>query len=1018
MRAHKLRIPHSLTATAVASSLACCFGSVHAQNAPAAPSAAASAAAPAVGKATEEPVISIIVTGIRGSQEQSIETKRKAATIVDSITAQDIGKLPDATIADSLQRISGVQIRREAGEGTTVNIRGLPQVGTLLNGEEFITAGSITSVRPNFSDIPSQLFAGADVYKSSTGSLLGAGISGTINLRTLRPLEIPKGWVTSFAAEDGKGSKSGSWSPSVNGLVSYTGSRVGFLLSAAASDSHAYNAREGIDGGSFSVRNEGLGGPSFRDDGVARGTPINNSSGTLVGYDVNGNGTATDAFINAGAFRALKKDTERKRTGLNAAFQADVTDDLRLTAEAFFTKQEQYDRSVGLQMSSVSWDGPEFTPGLSTPKVVLPAGYNGGNGGYTLNTVQRYDVLIGNLDSYSETNATKAQSTNLNLEAEWDNGGPLKLKARALHGSATQKIDNSYAQFSLSDGTQWSNGVGYYPGGTLPFNTGGYKTETQPATVDFSGSHPVWTLPAAVTSEFSNASDYALKTVSSENNNHAKVSSNVLRLDGSYDFGSKRSIDFGIRHGTRDVDNFAFDRMAPVYAGQGASDPNGCLVKWKAFDVRMNAGACSAGDGTNAYTAGLTRKLNDPSLLGQYGVLTNMPGGTPSVMGLDPKAMDNPAAFQERLYPGEVEVMNPALSYNIKFKQDSMYAQGNFAGNLGGMPYSGNVGLRHIRTQFDVTQHEVGASRPYGGPAYDLGEIVKSRQFSDNLPAINLTLDPVQDVKVRAAFAKNMSLLDLQNWGGGLSLNYAIDTSVTPNIFRVIGGNQSGNVNLDPWRSTNFDLSFEWYNRPGGMLSLALYKINIASSIGPGTINRPDLPDQDGVVRRGANVSTLVEQKGNSLKGLELGTKQRLDFLPGVLSGLGVEATFTLSLADTNGTDLAGNKVLFNDNSRVQTNFVLWYERNGWQLRVADNYRSKRLDQSNYQGLPGMELYQAPTNYVDASISYAINRKISVYAQASNLTNEYERYYATWTDQKVINNLYERNYLAGVRVKF
>ena len=1018
MTTNKLSFPHSLTATAVASSLACCIGNVHAQNAPEAPSAAASAAALPPGKANDGAVTTVIVTGIRGSQEQAIETKRRAATIVDSISAQDIGKLPDATIADSLQRISGVQIRREAGEGTTVNIRGLPQVGTLLNGEEFITAGSITSVRPNYSDIPSQLFAGADVYKSSTGSLLGAGISGTVNLRTIRPLEIPKGWVTSFAAEDGKGSKSGAWSPSVNGLVSYTGSRVGFLLSAAASDSRAYNAREGIDGGSFTVRNEGLSGATFRDDGVPRGTPVNNANGTLVGYDLNGNGTATDAYINAGAFRALKRDTERKRTGMNAAFQADVTDDLRLTAEAFFTKQQQYDRSAGLQMSSVSWNGPEFTPGLSTPKVVLPAGYNDGNGGYMLNTVQRYDLLIGNLDSYSETNVTKAQSTNLNLEAEWDNGGPLKLKARVLHGRASQNLDNSYAQFSLSDGTQWSNGVGYYPSGNVTFNPGGYRVMTQPATVDLSGAHPVWTLPPAVTSEFDNPEDYALKTISSENNNHAKVSSNALRLDGSYDFGSKRSIDFGIRHGSRDVDNFAFDRMAPVYAGQGASDPSGCLVKWKAFDVRMNAAACSAGDGTNFYTAGVTRKLDDPSLLGQYGVLSNMPGGTPAVMGLDQKAMDNPAAFQERLYPGEVDVMNPGQSYKIKFKQDSMYLQGNMAGYLGEMPYSGNVGLRHIQTQFDVTQHGVGDSRPYGGPAYDLGEIVKSRKFSDNLPAINFSIDPVQDVKVRAAYAKNMSLLDLQNWGGGLSLNYAIDTSVTPNIFRVIGGNQAGNVNLNPWRSTNWDLSFEWYNRPGGVLSLALYKIDIASSIGPGTVNRPDLPDQDGVVRRGATIQTLIQQKGNSLKGLELNTKQRLDFLPGLLSGLGVEATFTLSLADTNGTDLAGNKVPFNDNSRVQTNLVLWYERNGWQLRVADNYRSKRLDQSNYQGLPGIELYQAATNYVDASVSYAFSPKLSVYAQASNLTNEYERYYATWTDQKVFNNLYERNYLMGVRVKF
>lgn len=1007
MKTTRRRTPHSLKATAVASSLACLVMTAAAQEAP-----------PAADKPAQQ-LDTVVVTGLRKSQEKAIDTKRNAATIVDSIAAQDIGKLPDTTISDSLQRISGVQIRREAGEGSTVNIRGLPQVGTLLNGEEFITAGSITSVRPNYSDIPSQLFAGADVYKSSTGKLLGAGISGTINLRTIRPLDLRKGWVTSVAAEYGNGSKVDSGSPSVNGLVSYTGNGIGFLLGAAVSDSNAYNAREGADtGGSFSIRNEGLNGETFRNDGIARGTAITDAGGNVVGYDVNGNGNANDAFFNVGAHRAFKKETQRKRAGFNAAFQADVTDDLRLTAEAFFTKQDQYDRSAGLQMSSTSWSGAQYTPGKSTPKVVLPTGYNEGNGGYKLNTVQRYDVLIGNFDSLSETNVTKSKSTNLNLELDWDNGGPLKLKARALYGKANRDLDNSYAQFSLTDGTQWSNGIGYYPTGSKTFNAGGIHPLTLPASVDYSGAHPVWTLPSAVTSLFSNPANYALKTISSENNNHANVDSKALRLDGSYAFNASTSIDFGVRHGDRDVDNFAFDRLAPMYAGQGASDPNGCLVKWKAFDVTMNSSACSAGNGTNFYTAGLTRKIDDPSLLGQFGLLTNMPGGTPAVMGLSAKAMDDPAAFQERLYPGEVEALDPAQSYKIKFKQDSFYVQGNTKGHLGDMPYSANIGLKHIRTSFDVTQHIVGGSRPYGATSADLGTTVKTRKFNDNLPSVNFTIDPLEDFKIRAAYAKNMSLLDLQNWGGGLSLDYAIDTSVTPNIFRVISGNQRGNPDLDPWRSSNWDLSFEWYNRPGGMVSLAFYKINIASSIGSGSIARPDLPDQDGVVRRGATVQTLIQQKGSKLKGVELSTKQRLDFLPGFLSGLGVEATATVSLADTQGNDLAGNKILFGDNSRLQTNLVLWYERNGLQLRLAHNHRSKRLDQNNYQGWSGMALYQEATNYVDASVSYDVTPKISIYGQVSNLTNEYERYYVTWSDQKAFNNLYERKYLIGVRAKF
>jgi len=135
----------------------------------------------------------IVVTGIRASQARSVEIKRNAASVVEAISAQDIGKLPDVTISDSLQRIPGVQIRREAGEGGAVNIRGLPQVTTLMNGEQFLGANSVTAVQPNFTDIPSQLFSGATVFKSPTASLQQAGLTGTIDLLTRRPFDLKNG---------------------------------------------------------------------------------------------------------------------------------------------------------------------------------------------------------------------------------------------------------------------------------------------------------------------------------------------------------------------------------------------------------------------------------------------------------------------------------------------------------------------------------------------------------------------------------------------------------------------------------------------------------------------------------------------------------------------------------------------------------------------------------------------------------------------------------------------------------
>jgi iron complex outermembrane receptor protein len=134
-----------------------------------------------------EPIEEVIVKGVRASQARAIDLKRESANVVDSIVAEDIGKLPDTTITDSLQRVTGVQINREAGEGTTLNVRGMPQVLTTLNGEQFLSPWSITGVQANYSDIPATMISGVDVYKSQSAKTLEGGISGVVDLKTLDP---------------------------------------------------------------------------------------------------------------------------------------------------------------------------------------------------------------------------------------------------------------------------------------------------------------------------------------------------------------------------------------------------------------------------------------------------------------------------------------------------------------------------------------------------------------------------------------------------------------------------------------------------------------------------------------------------------------------------------------------------------------------------------------------------------------------------------------------------------------
>jgi TonB-dependent receptor len=968
----------------------------------------------------------IVVTGIRASQERAVNIKRNAASVVDSISAEDIGKLPDVTISDSLQRIPGVQILRSAGEGSTINIRGLPQVTTLLNGEAYLGAQSITTIQPNFNDIPSQLFAGADVIKSSTADLLNAGITGTVNLRTRRPFDLKQGFTVAAAAEGSYGDKTKhKFDPNFNGLVSWHNDRFGFLVGAAYSNVRLSNSHNGIqEGYGAALHNEGT-ADATSTNGFS---PANRPHGKPVagGIDVNGDGDANDAFIVPQGFTGWNKINQRERLGINGSAQWKINDALELTADGFFTSQDEHDRTAGFQMQDVNWQAAEFVPGKSRDTGAIVNGYH-------VNTTSVYNYDLGSFDSYAQTDRYKSQSQNYNLELKYDNGGPFKGSLRGIYGKAYQNYDQSYAQFSLSDGQQWQpGGIGHYPaslGGNRAFNPAGFTVNTVagrnslPATVDFTGSKPAITLPGQLLNELGNINDYALKTLSSEGNYRRKGDLKLFRADGSYEASPVINFTFGARYSERSVDDFEFDRAAPLYAGNGASNSAGCLVKWKAFDVPMNNASCSAGDAAGFYTAGLTRKANDPTFGGQVKLFNPGVAGVPAMYVLDPHAMDNALAFQNQYYPGNVDIMNPGASFNVGVKQISGYAQMNFKSEILGIPYTGNAGLKVINTKLDITQFVTGNPQPYGLAGLVTGTLETKRDFTDYLPAFNLAFDFTHNLKLRFAFSKTMTLLDLSQWGGGLNPNYAIDTSNpgTP-VFRVTGGSQNGNPNLDPWRATNVEASLEYYLGRSSLLSVGAFHIDVDSFIQNGNITRSDLPDNDGVVRnRTVSISTPVQGAGGALQGIEAGAKisfTDVPFVPTFLANFGIDTNFTYSPSNSGKKDLAGATIPFQDNSKIQTNAALYYQDSRFQARVAWNYRSKRAVQSDFGGIVGLEEYQAPTNYVDASVSYDVNPHFTVYAQGSNLTGEYEKYYLTWADEKAFNNIFERRFTAGARVKF
>jgi TonB-dependent receptor len=996
----------------------------------------------AAAKGDEPNTLSVVeVVGVRASQERAIETKRAAQNIQDSITAESIGQLPDVTITDALQRITGVQINRDAGTGTSVDVRGLPQVGTMLNGEVFITPDQIDSQQPDFTMLPATLFRGVDVLKSPTAATTEGGISGALDLHTYRPWDLPSGFTYSYTANGERGDTTHKWGRAASGLVSYNGGNWGLLVSGDYSDTTRHNANEGLDqyGVVFNGENAASAGGynGFLTPWNSAPIPpqiVQNADGSV---DVNGDGKSNGVFMGSQNIGLYDITTERRRKSGNASFQADLGHGLTFTSDLFYAGQVQHDRNIGIQINSTNWQGATYVPLQSRDTGAPVLGSYGtpepGWDNMHLYTTQVYQKWPGDVESFSQNTARNSIAKNFNAQVDFDNGGPFTGSVRGIRDTARQLNVETDINISDSDGALWPNvlmdgvpddavppGVMIYPGGNRVFNANGIPQNTIPIVADFNNRNIGVALPSTLANNFADPNGWTMKTLESSGDYDRKVSLNALRFDGHYDFGGNFKLDFGVRNSNRNADNIGFTLVTPVYGGMGASDPNGCLVRYVGADVVLNSGDCTAGNELGYFRGGPLSAQQIPQtpapLANNWQKYTNLLGSGITFWGIDPRAMDNPEAYWHSLYPDTIRQLDPGTTWAVGMRESSGYLQADLQGNIGSIPYSGNVGVRVIDTNLHITQHLTGAPGAYGTEAADNGIQVTNREYWDYLPAANFAFDLTDGLKLRLAYSKNMMPLNLGTWGGGLTLNYSLVETPQGPLFRVAAGQSAGNPHLDPWRSTNYGTSLEYYINSTTMISLALFRINVDSFIQNGSVQNCTLPDEDGVVRNHCIVITEpIQGTGNSIHGAEFDYRQGFTFLPGLLSKTGMEFNFTYAPSDSGKVDLAGHSIPFQDNSTKSGNLIFWFQNDRVEARVAYNYRSRRAVSEDEGSIAGMELYEAPQRYVDASLSYKINKYAEVFVQGTNLSNERQRFYLVWPDQLAHSNFFERTYMVGLR---
>lgn len=293
--------------------------------------AQADAATPAAGAQTVPPSDGteqeIIVTGLRASQQASIALKREAVNMVDSVTTQDIGKLPEQNVAESLQRIPGVTISRNGGDGQFVSVRGLgPQFNVVtLNGRTLATDNIGREF--SFDILPSELIAGADVYKSPTAAINGASIGATINIRTLRPL-TQKSLVLAGSFDMQYDELPSKWQPRASAVFSWHNADGTFGLSLVGSYQKRNVRVDSFDIGAGWVKHSS--NDSYYNGRVASAV-----------------GSFTDITMPSNISPTIS-NSDRERIGISGTLQWMPTSELTMTLDGFYSKLNQLDTASGI----------------------------------------------------------------------------------------------------------------------------------------------------------------------------------------------------------------------------------------------------------------------------------------------------------------------------------------------------------------------------------------------------------------------------------------------------------------------------------------------------------------------------------------------------------------------------------------------------------------------------------------------------------------------------------------------
>lgn len=859
----------------------------------------------------------IVVTGFRQSLRTAINEKRNADRVVESLAAEDLGKLPEASIAEALARLPGLTTNRDRGNGTQISIRGMGPnlVNTLLNGREIVSAEGSRNIR--YEQFPAELLTGASVFKSPTAEQVEGAIAGQVDLRTISPLDYDETRVSlnaraiySDLAEDMQDTSPWGYIASASVVTQLLDDTLGLALGYSGRRQSVATVRTNI----FRYTN------SFADlDGDGAGAPTHE-------------GAAQDDI--PFGYEALARGGDDIRHGAVAAVQWEPSDELELNGDLLYSHVAFDETQRGFRIGGLPF-GNTITDVTTDGGYVTDATITNANTDFGQTVRGVNELFFFKDDLYAG---------GLNLAwrpGEWEVKGDV--------GYSTTTRRQQYL-------TLQTDPFGFLP--TARFQSG-------------NDSVPIMTIGSDLT-------DPSLFRVARfevpGNGGAADVEDELLTLSGDV----RREIDAGplaaIRFGTRHTD------------------------RQKSYDALSQYGEIALAD----------RRPLDASLLNDPFRFSGAYANLPAIQSIDIlptiESLFGPVNPQQSVY-------DQTASWVVEEETYALYGQVDLEGELFGLPFTGNAGLRWIRTETLSNSTAIDEVGGEGRPTVTIATPVSiPNQFEDWLPSLNLTLFPADDLQIRLAASEAIARppLDDLNAGQGI-FNYG-----TPS-------GSGGNPLLEPFRARQLDATVEWYFSPDGALTIAgFYKdldTYITRQVTPISVPNPDGgPDVEGTFTRPVNGS------GGTIKGFEVLFQTPFSFLPQPLDGFGVYLNYSYTDSDISvaEADNAIGAVALPGLSRHVGNASLYYSRSGFEARVAFRYRSAYVTEL---GDTDRILFNAPESVLDFQTSYEFPEGsrlagVRLLAQANNLTDEpFETYYGT----RNLQGRYEkfgRRFLFGVGYNF